>query len=260
MLLPVSGRDAVVLELLTDRLSEDDPGGVLGLYLYGSSVSGGLRPDSDLDLLLVTRRSLSAVERRGLLELLLAHSGRRATVRPGRPLEVTSLVRDDVVPWRHPPVRDLQYGEWLRDSFGSGALPPREVDPDVAVLLTTVLEHSRPLLGPEAARLLDPVPPSDLRRAMHDVLPSLLGDLDGDERNVLLTLARMVLTVETGRIVAKDEAARVVLPGLGEPSRTVLDLARRAYRGEVADDWTALRSEVRTTAAVLAQQVRAGRA
>ena len=38
-------------------------GSLLGAYLHGSAVTGGLRPDSDLDLLLLTARPLSAAER-----------------------------------------------------------------------------------------------------------------------------------------------------------------------------------------------------
>ena len=33
------------------------------------------------------------------------------------------------------------------------------------------------------------------------------GDLEGDERNIILTLARIWYSVVTGNIVAKDEAA-----------------------------------------------------
>ncbi|HSJ35924.1 MAG TPA: hypothetical protein VLB85_12805 [Acidimicrobiia bacterium] len=53
-------------------------GGVLGLYRYGSSELGGLRPHSDLDPLLLTRRSLDFSERVGLTDLLLAHLERDA--------------------------------------------------------------------------------------------------------------------------------------------------------------------------------------
>jgi hypothetical protein len=38
--------------------------------------------------------------------------------------------------------------------------------------------------------------------------------LQRDERNVLLTLARMLVTLETGEIVAKDETVRRTLPVL----------------------------------------------
>jgi aminoglycoside 9-adenylyltransferase len=52
-----------------------------------------------------------------LTDLLLQFSGRRATVAPGRPLEVTAAVLDDVLAWSYPPVSDFLYGEWLREEF-----------------------------------------------------------------------------------------------------------------------------------------------
>ena len=50
-------------------------GDVLGAYLHGSAVVGGLRPNSDLDILVVLRRPR---ERRALVEALLEVSGARA--------------------------------------------------------------------------------------------------------------------------------------------------------------------------------------
>ncbi len=112
-----------VIDRLAGHLDGHDPGGLLGLYLYGSAVLSGLRPNSDLDLLMVTERSLTVDEREGLVGFLFQFSGRRATVTPGRPLELTSVVRDDVVPWSYPPTCDFVYGEWLRTEFTDGRLP-----------------------------------------------------------------------------------------------------------------------------------------
>jgi streptomycin 3"-adenylyltransferase len=254
------GTTEAVVDDLRDFLERNDPGGVVGTYLYGSSVLGGLRPDSDIDVLVLTRRSLTDPDRRGLTDFLLRFSGRRATVVPGRPLEVTTLVVDDVAPWRYPPTCDYLYGEWLRDQYLGGDLPQRHPSPDLAVLLTTARERAEVLSGAALETLLAPVPGADLLRAVQDSLDPLLGNLVGDERNVLLTLARMVVTVRTGRIVAKDEAARLLLPGLDEPHRQLLDLAGRAYVGDVHDDWDDLRDETAATAAHLAGLVRGGQA
>lgn len=229
---------------------------LLGGYLHGSAVSGGIRPDSDLDVLLVVARGLTAAERGGLVDLLLRISGRRATEGAARPLEVTVMVRADVVPWRYPPTCDLLYGEWLRDIAAAGELAGRHTAPDLAVVLTQARDRSEALVGPALTRLTDPVPRNDLRGALLDCLPALLADLEGDERNVLLTLARMVTTLETGRIVPKDVAARHVEPSLAAGQRRTLRRASDAYRGVAVDDWTGRRSEVGELAATLARRVR----
>ncbi len=246
-----------VVARLRRHLEQIDPGGgLVGLYLFGSSVSGGLRADSDIDVLLLTRRSLSCSERQALLGFLLQFSGRRATLAAGRPLEVTGLVVDDVNPWRYPPVCDFLYGEWLRDEFHGGRLPDRHTNPDVAVLITTARQHAACLYGPPLADLLPPVSLQDLHAAIHDSLDPLLADLGGDERNVLLTLARMVVTLEMERIVPKHEAAELILPSLEKRHRSLPSFAARGYVGEVTDDWRDRRQEAIQTTQALAHRIR----
>jgi aminoglycoside 9-adenylyltransferase len=242
-----------------DRLADyfdSHRGGIVGLYLYGSSIARGLQHESDLDLLAVTRRSLSTPERVEITDLLLRFSGRRATVVPGRPVELTSVVHSELRPWRYPPVCDYQYGEWLREDIAAGQLPGAHPDPDLAILISSARSRSEPVRGPALDEITDPVPPADLRRAIKDSVQPLLGDLVGDERNVLLTLARMVVTLETGEIVSKDDAADRVMSTLPAGSRDLLDLARQGYLGAAADDWTQNRDQTRETADHLAAMIR----
>jgi predicted nucleotidyltransferase len=248
-----------VIERLHGYLKQTHAGELLGVYLFGSAAVGGLRPDSDIDVLAVLRRSLSQSDRQLLTDLLLQFSGRRATVAPGRPLEVTAVVLDDVLPWNYPPVSDFLYGEWLRDDFLTGRVPQRHRNPDLAVTITTVRQHATRLQGPHPGELLPPVPVEDLHRSIHDNLAVLLDDLVGDERNVLLTLARMAVTLETGRIVPKDEAANFLLPSLPEPYQSLLSLAARGYVGDVKDEWGDLQQEASDAANHLAEHIRAHR-
>lgn len=227
----VSQIPAVVEELVTVI-------DVRGLYIYGSAVTGGLQPDSDIDLLLVTRSRLVHADRVRLLHFLTQVSGRRATRGPARPLDVTVIALDDVVPWRYPPVCDFLYGEWLRDEFADGSVPQPHASPDLAILLTSAREHAVAVLGPPLDQLVAPVPTADLRQAILDSLEPLLTGLIGDERNVLLTLARMVVTLESNEIVPKDVAAQQILPTLSEPSARLLEQAAAAYRGAGDDDWS----------------------
>jgi len=217
---------------------------IVGAWLFGSAVTGGLHPHSDIDILVAVNQPVRGALRRTLIAELMAVSGSRAADGPARPAEVTVVVHDDVVPWRFPPRSDLVFGEWLRDEFEAGRIAPPAFDPDLAILLTTARQHSRTLVGPDARALFDPVPQQDLRRAIVESLPRLLGDLRGDERNVLLTLARMWVTLATGEIVPKDVAARWVLQRLPPEHGAALDLARRAYLGECGDDWRQRTQEV----------------
>ena len=181
---------------------------VMGVYLYGSATAGGLKPDSDLDVLGVTRRPTLEAERLALVRGLVPISWRNLRPASWRPVELTLVVQSDVRPWRFPSRFDFQYGEWLREELVAGNLHPwPETNPDVAVLLTMVLSAGRPLFGPAAAERLDPVPAEDLVRASVADGAALVEDLPGDTRNVLLTLARMWSTLETGKLRSKDQAA-----------------------------------------------------
>ena len=226
---------------------------VLGAYLYGSALAGGLRPRSDLDVLVLADRPSTSEEKRRLAEELLAISGQGR-----RPVEVTVVVEPDVKPWRYPPRFDLQFGEWHRAALERGEDEPlaATTNPDVAMLLTMVLQESRPLLGPPARELLDPVPPEDLTRAMLHGVDEVMPGLVDDTRNSVLTLARIWLTVETGEISPKDRAADWALERLPPEHQEVLARARAIYLGEQDERWDDLTPRVRPYADHVAGEIR----
>jgi hypothetical protein len=118
-----------------------------------------------------------------------------------------------------------------------------------------VLDARRAIFGPPPAGLLDPVPRDDLERAVVAGIPGLLADLDDDTRNVLLTLARILVTVETGEIVAKDDAAARVLRRLGARQLAVLERARDAYLGPDYGSFEDLEPDVRPCAHALTRAI-----
>ena len=217
---------------------------VVGVYLFGSAVEGGLRIHSDVDVLVIVNQRLTEINRRKLVTRFMTISGKIGNKDSVRPLEVTIINRVDVVPWQYPPKNELIYGEWLRDEFEQGKIPEPVYDPDLAIVLNQVRNNSISLLGQNASEILEPVPMTDIRRAIMDSLPGLIGSIKGDERNVILTLARMWLTVAVGEVSPKDVAAEWAIPKLSEEQAAVLSLARKAYRGECVDEWEGLSSEV----------------
>ncbi|MEV2239191.1 aminoglycoside adenylyltransferase family protein [Micromonospora sp. NPDC049891] len=230
-----------LVELLKDVLGDR----LVGAYLHGSAVLGGLRPASDIDVLVVVARSLTDRERRLLLDGLLAVSG---PVHQARPVELTAVVAAEVWPWHYPSTVDFQYGEWRREAYLSGVVPQPETMADLALLATAARAGDHPLVGPPPAKVLAPVPRADVVRASLAGVPGLLDDLDGDTRNVLLTLARVWFTVATGEVRTKDAAADWALARLPPEHRPVLAHARQLYldcRYE-QERWSeALRAQVR---------------
>lgn len=242
---PVIDQAGAVLRVLEAALS---PAMVIGVYLYGSAVSGGLRPDSDLDLFVVVDRRLTGGERAAVLAGLLPISGRSTRPAGWRPVELTIVVQREVRPWRYPPRLELQYGEWLRQDALSGTIAPLDTSSDLAVLLTMVRSVGRPLLGPPADVVLDPVPPTDLARAVIDEVPAVRADLEDDTRNVVLTLVRMWSTLATGEIRSKDGAVEWALPLVPRTHRPILEMARGAYLGTTEDALAARLPEVEEVA------------
>ncbi|HCJ56505.1 MAG TPA: adenylyltransferase, partial [Clostridiaceae bacterium] len=90
---------------------------LVGVYLYGSAVMEGLRINSDVDILVVTNQSLSEKTRRDLTNGLMLISGKIGNTNAMRPLEVTVINKNDILPWDFPPKYEFMYGEWLREQF-----------------------------------------------------------------------------------------------------------------------------------------------
>ena len=242
---------AQIVAMLREVVGAD----VIGAYLHGSSVMGGLRPASDLDVLVVSQTPLDHSQRADLLGGLLGISG---SVNRGRPVELVLVDQSEVSPWRYPPAADFHYGEWRRSAYEAGDVPAAHPMPDLALVIAMTVAGDRPLAGPPPAHVLDPVPRTDVVRASVAGLDGLVADLDGDTRNVLLTLARVWSTLATGRIRSKDAAATWVLPRLPARHRLPIEHSRRLYLTctYAQESWSAeQRSQVRPCAARMLTEI-----
>jgi streptomycin 3"-adenylyltransferase len=245
---------------VADRVADLLGDGLLGLYLHGSAMDGGLRPQSDIDLLAIVTRPLREAERARLAATLLRLSGRHPA-RPGGPrcIEMLVVLRSDLAGPGAPTRAEFLYGEWLRDIVEAGRLPQPGRDPEITLVLAQARERARPLVGPAATELISAISPPQIRQAMRDGLPRLIDSLSGDERNVLLTLARMWRTATMGDFLGKDVAAAWAVtaaqPRLPAAVADTLTYARAAYRGDLHDDWTDRQVEALHAADCLHQRV-----
>ncbi|WP_419419742.1 aminoglycoside adenylyltransferase family protein [Legionella sp. D16C41] len=222
------------IDTLTKLLSTD----LLGIYLYGSAIVGGLQRYSDLDLFIVIKRPTTADEKSKLVADLLNISGRYLKDSK-RPIEMTVVVKSEINPWRYPPNFDFQYGEWLRTEFESGHNEPWSTRkmPDLALLITQVSIASETLLGLKPSQLLPSIPYEDVIKAIIDALDNLIVDLNHDTRNVILTLARMWYTVKTNKIIAKPDAAKWVMQYVPKQYQVVIERAKAICLGEQEEYW-----------------------
>jgi len=209
---------------------------ILGIYLYGSATMCGLRPDSDIDILIITTQGISDSIRDNLTKQLLAISGSVGR-KEKRPLEVTVIRQNDIVPWSFPPRCEYMYGEWLREEMEAGKSPQSCYDPDIAILLWQARKSSMTLKGLESQKLLPSISFCEIKKAIQSSLPGLISGFEGDERNVLLTLSRMWFTLETKEITSKDIAAEWAMSKLPDSFVPLMELAKNGYLGKCIDKW-----------------------
>lgn len=222
------------------------------LYLHGSAVAGGLRPQSDLDILAVVDAPLSDEQRQDLIAALLSVSAPHPAT-PGGPrcIELVVCRLADLQRNVHPAKVEFIYGEWLREAFKEGYLSEAAADPEYTLLLAQALQQAQLLWGSDVLADVPATPIEHIRQAMRDGVDPLYEGLRGDERNVLLTLARMWRTGVHGDFVTKEQAAEWAIPRLSEELAKTLEYARLAYVGEVLDRWDTRSKEAERLAQAL---------
>ena len=242
------------LELLKMLLGPD----LLAVYLYGSSLVGGLQKYSDIDLFVVTNRVTTAEEKKKLIVNLLQSSG--IYMKSSKlPLEITIVEKAAINPWQYPPHFDFQYGEWLRESFNKGIIEPwLTIEmPDLALIITQVLLKSQTLWGLEPKQLLVPVPYHDFMKAMLHDLNRLATDLEHDTRNVLLTYARIWSTLETNAIRSKPAAADWVINHLPTIYQPVIERAKSICTGVENEHWDDIETLIKPCANFMINKINA---
>lgn len=184
----------------------------VGMYLYGSLALGDFDPrGSDIDVVVVTDAALSD----GLFAALRdMHARFDASGSPwARKIEAAYIPRDALRPdaptaARYPQIE--KGGTLVLDHLESGWV----------VQCYTLRKHGVVVAGPDPRALIDPIDPRDLQRAaaVHAVIWAEQARHDSNwlawvrrRENgsfVVLTLCRMLYTLDTGTVASKPVAAR----------------------------------------------------
>jgi len=219
-------------------LKSDFDANLLGVYLYGSALVGGLQKYSDIDLFVIINRAMTMPEKARLATELFSISGIYMKSSK-RPIEMTIVEKTKLNPWQYPPHFAFQYGEWLRATFEKNIFDPWPTYemPDLAIIVTQVLLKSQTLIGVVPEQILAPVPYCDFIKAMAHDLDRLSEDLLTDTRNVLLTYARIWNTLETNSIQSKPGAADWVIKHLPKTYIPVMHRAKLICIGVENEYW-----------------------
>ena len=195
----------------------------IGMYLDGSLTSGDCDQDSDIDFVVVTDIEISG----SLFSALQAMHDRVATIDSwcaikleGFYISQHALRRYDPAYALHPNI-ELGKGKRLKMVQHDDAW-----DDDAWAIHRYVLrDRGITLAGPVPQTLIDPVTPNDLRQAMLKILHGWAAQILNDPAQMkrrgyqsytVLSLCRILYTLENGSVVSKSVAARWAQETLGE--------------------------------------------
>ena len=221
---PCPGLDATLRQLLSGAQSVLGEHFV-GLYLYGSLASGDFNPDSsDIDFVVVTDGELPEETIRALqaLHARLAASGLEWAARlEGSYIPQIALRRYDPAA---APCPQINEGRFFVAGHGSDWVIQRHILREWGVVLA----------GPPPRTLIDPVSPDDLRQAVlaifHQWWQPMLADpvwLERDDYRAfaVLSMCRILYTLQTGAIASKPVSASRARQALGQPYAGLIDQA-----------------------------------
>ncbi|WP_210140088.1 aminoglycoside nucleotidyltransferase ANT(9), partial [Staphylococcus sp. GDY8P112P] len=218
--------DNVLIEL--KRLFSKD---LLGVYLYGSYVKGGLKKDSDVDFLVIINRDMTKEEKRILISKIMPISKEIGEDTSLKYIELTVLNYHENENWSYPPIEEFIYGEWLRGDYLNYFIPEKNNNIDLTILLYQAKLSSISIYGENNINNLIPdVPFIDLQKAIKESSKELIKDFYGDETNVILTLCRMIVTYETGKFYSKDLAGSMIIENLAIEENNLISLAISSYK------------------------------
>ena len=214
---------------------------LIGMYLEGSLASGDFDQDSDIDFVVVTDDEISGA----LFSALQAMHERIATMDcwcaiqlEGSYISQHALRRYDPAHALHPNI-ERGRGERLKI-----------IQHDAAWVIHRYIlrERGMTLVGPAPHTLIDPVSPHDLRQAMvailHGWATNILNDparmnSHGYQSYTVLSLCRILYTLQYGAVVSKPVAAQWAQEILGEGWVPLIERAwvgRQHPQGKAQED------------------------
>lgn len=243
--------DRILPALVNDLQASLGPD-LLGAYLYGSAISGGFDPAiSDLDLVVVTAQSTDDFEF-GAFEGVVDRVAAREPDWADR-LNVTFVGRDTLATFRSSgPLVEISHDEPLR------RIPNAD---DWLETWFLARDADTPLFGPSVTTLIPPIDFAEFIRGAALDVDRLVEETRDDPRDGfvayrLLTLCRVLRSLETGAICTKDEGASWVAERFPDAG-PVIDAAQAVRRGNGSRSFSAEeRGAVHNLMAFLAERIR----
>lgn len=217
---------------------------LIGVYVHGSLCLGAFYPErSDLDMLVVINRPLTAEER---FQLMAAFLGFHRTPAP---IEISIMLEEDLKAWKHPAPYQFHFSNCWRkryaemlywDDASFWDYEGERTDIDLACHVTLTRQFGVTLLGPSADELFPVVPETDFWDSIRCGAEGLMRE--PEEEGLLLveesgalgvvTLLRVWSYQEHGVFFSKSEAAEWAMTKLPEKLLHISRYALEVYLGQ----------------------------
>jgi predicted nucleotidyltransferase len=200
----------------------------IGMYLEGSLANGDFDQDSDIDFVVITDDDVSEnlfLELKAMHDRIATSDSCWAIQLEGSYISQRALRCHDSEHADHPNI-ERGDGECLKMAYHDEAW----------IIHRYILrERGITLFGPDPETLIDPISPNDLRRAMLPILHGWVTQILNDPNEIIsrgypssyivLTLCRILYTLQFGDVVSKPEAARWAKETVSEKWKAFVDRA-----------------------------------
>lgn len=205
-------------------------GRLTGVYLHGSLAMGCFNPQkSDIDLILVSSRSLTLSEKRRLIKLIAALNA----AAPAKGIEISAVRRAVCRPFQYPTPYELHFSpmhlkrylmdpeKFIREMNG--------VDYDLAAHFTMLLARGAVLWGSPIGEVFGSVPPADYLDSILKDASSALQDVLENPVYVLLNLLRTLAYMNEKKPLSKKEGGEWGLKNLCGREQRLIQTALDCY-------------------------------
>lgn len=197
----------------------------VGFYIHGSLAMGGFNPkNSDIDVLVITYKSMEIELKRNLVRFLLEYSN------SPYPIEISFLNIEQLQQWQHPCPYDFHYSEFWRERFEKDLLNDSNhflnsdihTDSDLAAHLTITYQRGICVEGKPIKEVFPLVPSSDYISSILGDYQDCLENIEDDPIYCSLNLIRVFWYLKERVISSKQEAGHWGLKNFpGELSITI---------------------------------------
>jgi predicted nucleotidyltransferase len=220
---------------LQEEISKILDDNLIGFYIHGSLAMGGFNPNSsDIDILVVTNKSMTVETKRELANLFLRYS------KSPFPVEISFLNSDQLRKWQHPCPFDFHYSEFWRVRYENDLLNGTynylnndvNTDADLAAHITITNNRGICVNGRPIGEVFPSVPRSDYLSSIIGDFKDCLENIEEDPIYCTLNWIRVFWYLKEKVISSKQEAGNWGLSTLPKEMRITIKKVVDGYVNE----------------------------